>query len=179
MEDPGVDVWSTGSVGAGTTVLPGATVTGETVPGGEGAASVGTFVPREGTSVATGIASATVSMSLGGPLVVVGVTASVAGVTVRGAGVVKASASGVVVIAEGAPVVPLLVLITVGTRPASAETELVTVAPASVATVTEEVADEVAGLAGEVMAAPGDVCVAVTVHTETNSQRLTAAAVFM
>lgn len=165
MDDPRVDVWSMGSVGAGTAALPGATVTGATASGGEAAAPVGTPVTREATSVATGIASATVSMSLGGPLLVVGVTASVAGVTVRGGGVVTASASGVVVIAEGAlMVLLLLVSVTVGTRPASAETELVTVAPASVATVTEEAAEEVAGLAGEVTVA------SVTVHTETNSQ---------
>lgn len=173
MVDPTVDACRVGSVGVGASVLSGATVTEETVPGGEVAAPVGTSVMREATSVATGIASATVSMSLGGPLVVVGVTASVAGVTVRG-GVVKVSASVVVVIAEGVPVLLLLLLVsvTVGTRPASAETELVTVAPASVARVTEEVADEVAGLAGEVMAASGDVCVAVTGHIERNSQRL-------
>ena len=67
-----------------------------------------------------------------------------------------------VVIAEGAPeVATVVVSVTVGIGPASTEMELVTVALASVATVTE-LADEVSGMVGAVMASGGGVT--VTVH---------------
>ena len=77
VEGPTVDAWSTGSVAAGVSVA------WETMfPRGEVPAPVGPAVVRGATSVATGIASATVSMSLGGTLVV-GLATSVARTTVK------------------------------------------------------------------------------------------------